>query len=113
MKSNKIIEEELKGEDPDYRLYIKENYEIIMRTKDDVIKIINAFLKSGINLQKEVYPQLKYRSLYLDENGESTLEESMRQEEEELKKIYDSESTTEKKDNQQLQRQPDSEEIYL
>ena len=53
MKSNKIIAEELK-EDPEKDNYIRENEEIIVRTKDDIIQILNAFLQAGINIDKEV-----------------------------------------------------------
>jgi hypothetical protein len=64
MKSNKIIEEDLVN-DPDLPHYVKENNEIIENTKEEIMRILNAFLKSGMNLDKEVYPQLKYKSLYL------------------------------------------------
>lgn len=74
MKSNKIIEEELKGTDPDYKTYIKENNEILFRTKDEVLKIVNAFIKSGVSLEKEVWPKLKHRELYLSDDGKTLLE---------------------------------------
>ncbi len=49
--------------------YIEENNEIILRAKDDIYKIVNAFLQSGIDLDVEVFPALKHKSLYLE--GES------------------------------------------
>lgn len=67
MKSNKLIEQEL-VEDPSVNQYIKENNEIIEKSKEEIHKILNAFLKSGINLDKEVMPKLKYKSLYLNED---------------------------------------------
>ncbi len=48
--------------------YINENDEIIMRTKDEIYRILTAFLKSGINIDKEVFPVMPWRKLYLDES---------------------------------------------
>ena len=44
MKSNKEIEQELGGEDPEWKNYIEENEKIIVRTKDEILRILNAFM---------------------------------------------------------------------
>ena len=43
MKSNKAITEEM-ADDPDIESYLEENNSIIVRTKDEILKILNAFL---------------------------------------------------------------------
>ena len=43
VKSNKAIREEM-HDDPDVESYIEENEQIIVRTKDEILKILNAFL---------------------------------------------------------------------
>lgn len=68
MKSNRIIEEDMK-DDADYKYYIKENNEIIIRSKDEIWRILTAFIKAAMNLDKDVYPKLKYRNLYMGEDG--------------------------------------------
>ncbi len=52
IKSNKQIREEL-GEDPEMETYIEENDKIIVRTKDEILRILNAFLAAGIDIDKE------------------------------------------------------------
>eukprot|EP00347_Sterkiella_histriomuscorum_P012898 403366795 len=64
IKSNKEIEKELK-DDPEMPEYLKENEQLIIKSKDELLTILNAFLKSGIDLDKEVYTQLQYRHLWM------------------------------------------------
>ena len=48
----------------EYKVCLRENYKIIKRVKKDIFKILKAFLKAKINLNKKVYPKLKYKDLY-------------------------------------------------
>ena len=66
MSSNKLIAEEMQ-DDPDWENYVRENEDIIVRTKDEIVKIMVAFLKVGVNLDKEVLGKLKHKNLYLGE----------------------------------------------
>ncbi len=69
LKSNKAIEEGLKDEDPDWTSYIEENNSIILRTKDEILRILNAFLAAGIDLDKEnVLAKMTHRALYMPED---------------------------------------------
>ena len=69
LKSNKAIEEGLKDEDPDWTSYIEENNSIILRTKDEILRILNAFLAAGIDLDKEnVLSKMTHRALYMPED---------------------------------------------
>ncbi len=43
VKSNKAITDEL-ADDPELPSYLEENNQIIVRTKDEILKILNAFL---------------------------------------------------------------------
>ena len=47
--------------------YIKENDRLILRSRDEIHRILTAFIKSGITIDKEILPQMKYRDLYLEE----------------------------------------------
>ena len=49
------------------RDYIKENEDLILDKKNQLLKILNAFMKAGTDLSKEVYPRMKYKGLYLPE----------------------------------------------
>ena len=67
LKSNKIIAEDLR-DDPEMPEYLKENEGIIMKTKDEILKILNAFMKAGIDLDKEgVLMKMPHRGLYMIE----------------------------------------------
>ena len=37
-----------------------------MKRKDDVIKIINAFMKAGTNLDTDVFPKMLHKNLYME-----------------------------------------------
>ena len=66
MKSNKQIEEELSGDDPEWHKYVEENESIIIRTKDEILRILNAFLAAGIDIDKEnVLSGMQHRALYM------------------------------------------------
>ena len=78
MKSNKVIKEDL-AEDPDLPSYLEENNSIIVRTKDEILKILNAFLLAGIDIDKEnVLSKMTNRHLYMpadiDESKSQPLE---------------------------------------
>ena len=49
----------------EYAEYIKENAELICNKKNQVIRILNAFIKAGSNLDRDVFPKLKYKSEYI------------------------------------------------
>ena len=66
-QSNEYLKKEFK-DDPDSDENIRENEELILKTKDEVYKILTAFLKAGINLDKEVFPTMPWRELYLSDN---------------------------------------------
>jgi hypothetical protein len=73
LNSNAFFEKEI-SENPDdeeyaveMREYIKENQDVILDKKNQLLKIINAFMKAGTDLSKEVYPRMKYKGLYLPE----------------------------------------------
>ena len=69
LKSNKAIEEDLKDEDPDWSSYIEENDRIIIRTKDEILRILNAFLTAGVDIDKEnVLTKMTHRALYMPED---------------------------------------------
>lgn len=74
-------------DDPDYKSYIKENNDIIIRTKDEIWRILSAFLKAGMNLDKDVYPKLKHKDLYLDESGQK-IEEKKEEVNKEENEVY-------------------------
>ena len=66
MKSNKQIQEELSGEDPEWHKYVEENESIIMRTKDEILRILNAFLAAGIDIDRDnVLSGMQHRALYM------------------------------------------------
>ena len=65
IKSNKVIAEDL-ADDPEVGNYISENEGIIMKTKDEIIRILVAFLKVGIDIDKdEVLSKMQHRLLYM------------------------------------------------
>ena len=47
--------------------YVKENEDLILDKKNQLLKILNAFMKAGTDLSKEVYPRMKFKGLYLPE----------------------------------------------
>ena len=49
----------------EYGEYISENADIILNKKNQVIKILNAFIKAGSNLDRDVFPKLKYKHEYI------------------------------------------------
>ena len=49
----------------EYKEYIKENEDLILDKKNEVIKIVSAFIKAGTNINKEVYPKMIYKSYYM------------------------------------------------
>ena len=49
----------------EYQEYIKENADLVCTKKDTVIRILNAFMKAGTNLDKEVFPRMQHRSSYI------------------------------------------------
>lgn len=49
--------------------YISENQALIVKTKDELLKILNAFLKSGIDLDIEVYPALQYKDCWFNNDN--------------------------------------------
>ena len=72
MQSNDyMLQETLNKEDNDdatiseYKEYIKENEDLILDKKNEIIKIITAFIKAGTNVQKEVYSKMIYKSYYM------------------------------------------------
>ncbi len=74
MKSNKEIELELASEDPEWRNYIQENEKIIVRTKDEILRILNAFMQAGIDLDKEnVMAKMVHRGLYMPEDSKTSI----------------------------------------
>ena len=38
-----------------------------MNQKQTIIKIITSFLKAGTNVERDIYPKMKYRSLYMND----------------------------------------------
>lgn len=80
INSNKYFKEEIQAtkdqpedyDDPEaerveYAEYIKENEGLINNFKDQIIRIMNAFLKAGTNVDRDVYPKMKYKGLYMPE----------------------------------------------
>jgi len=51
----------------EYGEYIKENEDLICDKKNEVVKILQAFVKAGTNLDRDVLPKMKYRALYIPE----------------------------------------------
>ena len=76
-KSNRIMQDELKG-DTDLPYYLKENNEIMAKAKQNLLLFLSKFLKIGINLEKEVFPFLRYRDIYMpkDDDEQKDQEES-------------------------------------
>ncbi len=65
LKSNKVMREDL-GDDPDLASFLEENDRIIVRTKDEILRILNAFLQAGVDLDKEnVLSKMINRHLYM------------------------------------------------
>ena len=63
-KSNRLIMQELR-DDPEKEEYIAENEAIIARSKHEILGVLGAFVKAGVDLEKEVYPALKHRQLWM------------------------------------------------
>ena len=64
-KLQKIIERSALREE--YGEYIKENDDLINDKKNEVLRILQAFVKAGTNLDRDVLPKLKHRALYIPE----------------------------------------------
>lgn len=67
-KVNGVDEEEYDSYadmEKEYAEYIKENAELVCDKKNTVIRILNAFIKAGSNLDRDVFPKLKYKSEYI------------------------------------------------
>ena len=65
LKSNKVMRDDL-GDDPDLASFLEENDSIIVRTKDEILRILNAFLQAGVDLDKEnVLSKMTNRHLYM------------------------------------------------
>lgn len=75
LRSNKYFEEEMQNpenqEDPEviqeFKDFKKENDDIILNSKDQIIRIMNAFIKAGTNIERDIYPKMKYRSMYMND----------------------------------------------
>ena len=68
VKSNKAIREEM-HDDPDVESYVEENEQIIVRTKDEILKILNAFLQAGIDIDgQHVLEKMTHRLLYMPQD---------------------------------------------
>ena len=72
LESNKYLQEEIKDtetkqEVEEYKVFIAENQDVILNLKNQMLRILNAFMKAGTNLEKEIYPKLKYKGLYMPE----------------------------------------------
>ena len=46
---------------------MKENDAVLVDLKDQILRILNAFLKAGLNLERDVYPRMKYKGMYMPE----------------------------------------------
>ena len=52
---------------------MEENESIIMRTKDEILRILNAFLAAGIDIDKEnVLSGMQHRALYMPPDHQVT-----------------------------------------
>ena len=70
VESNLYLLDEIKTETNketihEYQAYIRENEKIIGNRKGDVSKILSAFIKAKLDIDKIVLPKLKNRHLYL------------------------------------------------
>ena len=75
-KSNKEIIEEL-ADDPEVEEYIGENKGIIVRTKDEILRILNAFMQAGIDIDKEnVLTKMVHRHLYMPDDSDIVMKKS-------------------------------------
>ena len=87
-KSNRLIREEL-HDDPEMEGYLAENEAIIARSKHEILGILSAFTKAGVDVEKEVYPGLKHRQLWMggskENNALSSKERDLKGEEEKEK----------------------------
>ena len=59
----------------EYKEYIKENADLIQTKKDTVIRILNAFIKAGTNMEKFVFPRMQHRSSYIPDFEENLKKE--------------------------------------
>ena len=56
----------MSAEDPEWQKYVEENESIIMRTKDEILRILNAFLAAGIDIDRDnVLTGMQHRALYM------------------------------------------------
>ena len=39
----------------------------IFKLKDQIIKIMNAIIKAGTDIERDIYPKMKYRALYMND----------------------------------------------
>ena len=61
----------MSGEDPEWETYIQENDALIIRTKDEILRILNAFMQAGVDLDKEnVLSKMTHRALYMLPEGD-------------------------------------------
>ena len=75
IRSNKYFIEEMQDpenqEDPEvmqeFEDFKKENDDIILNSKDQIIRMMNAFIKAGTNIERDIYPKMKYRALYMND----------------------------------------------
>ena len=49
----------------EYEEYVKNNDRVLGRFKDQSLRIVGAFIKAGANLERDVYPYMKYKALYM------------------------------------------------
>jgi len=64
---DEIKDQESKAEIEEFRGFIAENEDVILNLKNQMLRMLNAFMKAGTNLEKEIYPKLKYKGLYMPE----------------------------------------------
>lgn len=42
----------------EYKDYIKENEGVIIGLKEQLLRIMNAFIKAGTNIERDIFPKL-------------------------------------------------------
>ena len=53
-------EAEDQAEANEYLEFVKENEEVITDKKGEVLKILTAFMKAGTDIERDIYPKMKY-----------------------------------------------------
>ena len=62
-----LVTEETDREIQDYQTYIRKNKEAISKFKDQILDILKSLRRDGVNVERDVYPQIEHLEYYAPE----------------------------------------------